>query len=86
VAFKVGDIVFWATPTTAGEYTIIGHPKDQPHVLVFAGGGEVDADLCQPTGRRDPEGARKYRMRYINQFPGKLEGQPVGRLSSRTND
>jgi hypothetical protein len=74
--YGVGDIVFWATPTTAGEYTVIGHPKGKPHVLVFEGGGEVDAELCQPTGRRAPGRARKYRVRYIQEFPGKLEGNP----------
>ena len=25
--YSVGDVVFWGTPTTAGEYTFIGHPK-----------------------------------------------------------
>jgi hypothetical protein len=43
--YQVGDIVFWATASAAGECTVIGHPKGQPHVLVFAGGGEVDAEL-----------------------------------------
>jgi hypothetical protein len=74
MGFKVGDIVFWVTASAAGEYTVIGHPKGQRHVLVFAGGGEVDAEDCRPTGRRDPEGARKYRVRYLQEFPGMLEG------------
>ena len=74
MAFKVGDIVFWGTPTTAGEYTVIGHPKGKLHVLVFEGGGEVDAKDCQPTGRRAPVRADKYRRRHIDEFPGKLEG------------
>ena len=55
--YSVGDIVFWATASAAGEYTVIGHPKGQPDVLVFAAGREADAEDCQPTGRRDPEGA-----------------------------
>jgi hypothetical protein len=71
--YKVGDIVFWATASAAGEYTVIGHPKGKPAVLVFEGGGEVDAELRQPTGRRAPERARKYRSRYLQEFPGKLE-------------
>ncbi len=58
--YTVGDIVFWATASAAGEYAVIGHPKGKPHVLVFENGGEVDAELCQLTGRRDPEGVRKY--------------------------
>jgi hypothetical protein len=39
MAFKVGDIVFWATASAAGECTVIGHPKGEPHVL-FAEGGK----------------------------------------------
>ena len=73
--YSVGDIVFWATASAAGEYTVIGHPKGQPDVLVFAAGREADAEDCQPTGRRDPEGARK-RLRYLQEFPGKLQGNP----------
>src|SRR5687768_9786678 len=72
--YQVGDIVFWATASAAGEYTLIGHPKGKPRVLVFEGGGEVDADPCQPTGRRAPVRAQKYRRRYLEKFPGKLEG------------
>jgi hypothetical protein len=52
--YRIGDIVFWATASAAGEYTVISHPKGKPHVLVFEGGGEVDAELCQPTGRQAP--------------------------------
>jgi hypothetical protein len=48
--YRIGDIVFWATASAAGEYTVIGHPKGEPNVLVFEGGGEVDAEDCQPTG------------------------------------
>jgi hypothetical protein len=73
MAYKVGDIIFWATASDAGEYTVIGHPKGKLHVLVFEGGGEVDAELCQPTGRRAPVRAQKYRRRYLEEFPGQLE-------------
>lgn len=72
--YKVGDIVFWTTASAAGEYTVIGHLKGKPHVLVFDNFGEVDAELCQPTGRSAPSLARKYRLRYLQEFPGKLEG------------
>ena len=36
--YSVGDVVFWGTPTTAGEYTFIGHPKGDKggKVLVLA--------------------------------------------------
>jgi hypothetical protein len=71
--YSVGDFIFWATASAAGEYTVIGHPKGKPHVLVFEGGGEVDAELCQPTGRRAPVRAQKYRRRYLEEFPGQLE-------------
>jgi hypothetical protein len=27
--YGVGDVVFWGTPTTAGEYTFIGYPKGE---------------------------------------------------------
>jgi hypothetical protein len=45
MAYKVGDIVFWATGSAAGEYTVIGHVSGEPGVLVFEGGGEVDASF-----------------------------------------
>src|SRR5687768_2613707 len=67
--YGVSDIVFWATASAAGGY--IGHPKGEPHVLVFEGGGEVDAELCQPTGGRAPVRAQKYRRRYLEKAPGK---------------
>ena len=72
--YKVGDIVFWATNTAAGEYVVIGHPKGQPDILVFDSFGEVPAELCQPTGRRAPVRAQEYRRRYLEEFPGNLEG------------
>jgi hypothetical protein len=72
LTYKVGDIVFWAAASAAGEYTVIGHPKGKLHVLVFENGGEVDAELCQPTSRRAPVRAQKYRRRYLEEFPGKL--------------
>jgi hypothetical protein len=36
---QIGDIVFWGTASTAGEYTVIGYPKGEPDVLVFEEGG-----------------------------------------------
>ena len=38
--YSVGDVVSWGTPTTAGEYTFIGHPKGDKdgNVLVLATG------------------------------------------------
>src|SRR5688572_6208669 len=58
--YSVGDVVFWGTPTTAGEYTFIGHPKGDTagKVLVLAHsaeiGFEVDADECRPTDHSNP--------------------------------
>jgi len=59
---QVGDVVFWATASTAGEYTFIGHPNGDRtgKVLVLAMaaevGFEVDADECSPTGRSKGHG------------------------------
>jgi hypothetical protein len=59
-SYNVGDVVFWGTPTTAGEYTFIGNPKGDHAgkvlILAFSGeiGFEVDADECSPTGRTTP--------------------------------
>jgi hypothetical protein len=55
--YQIGDVVFWGTPTTAGEYTFIRLPKsdraDKVLVLALAAevGFEIDADECSPTGR-----------------------------------
>lgn len=79
---SVGDVVFWGTPTTAGEYTFIGHPKGDKEgkVLVLAHSGEIgqeiDADECTPTGRSNPQRGREYRQRYFRNHPDGLEGNP----------
>jgi hypothetical protein len=38
VSYAIGDLVFWGTPTTAGEYTFIDHPRGDKagKVLVLA--------------------------------------------------
>lgn len=80
--YGVGDVVFWGTPTTAGEYTFIGHPKGDHagKVLVLALGTvigfEVDADECSPTGISNPQRAREYLLRYFRNHPGGLIGNP----------
>jgi hypothetical protein len=80
--YNVGDVVFWGTPTTAGEYTFIGHPKGDKggKVLMLAHsaevGFEVDADECNPTGRSDPQRGHEYRQRYFRSHPRGLEGNP----------
>src|SRR5687767_1426024 len=80
--YAIGDVVFWGTPTTAGEYTFIGHPKGDKagRVLVLAHsaeiGFEVDADECRPTGSSNPQRGREYRQRYFRNHPGGLEGNP----------
>jgi hypothetical protein len=66
MAYKVGDIVFWATTSAAGEYTVIGHPKGDKagkvSVLAMAAdiGFEVDADKCAPTGHSNPQGCTRW--------------------------
>jgi hypothetical protein len=80
--YSIGDVVFWGTPTTAGEYTFIGHPKGDKagKILVLAMaaevGFEVDADECSPTGISNPQRGREYRLRYFRNHPGGLEGNP----------
>ena len=81
-AYQVGDVVFWGTPTTAGEYTFIGYPRGDKtgKVLVLAHSGEVgqeiDADECTPIGRSNPQRGREYRQRYFRHYPRGLEGNP----------
>ena len=67
----MGDTVFWATASTAGEWTFIGHPKGDKgvRVLVLAHSAEVgvdiDADECSPTGRSNQQRGCEYRQRYF---------------------
>jgi hypothetical protein len=80
--YNIGDVVFWATASGAGEYTFIGHPRGDKagKLLVLAIGGEVgfavDATECAPTGRNDPRRGREYRLRYFRNHPRGLEGNP----------
>jgi len=82
MAYSIGDVVSWATPTTTGEYTFIGHPKGDKagKVLVLAHSGEVgqkvDADECSPTSISNPERGQFYRLRYFRNHPSGLEGNP----------
>jgi hypothetical protein len=82
MAYSIGDVVFWGTPTTAGEYLFIGHPRGDRagKILVLAHSGEigheVDADECSPTGRSNAERGRFYRLRYFRNHPRGLEGNP----------
>jgi hypothetical protein len=66
--------VFWATPTVAGEYLVIGYLKDAPDVLVFDNEGEVLAKAYQPTGLSNPQRGREYRLRYFRKYPGSWWG------------
>lgn len=69
-------------PTTAGEWTFIGHPRGDKagKALVLAPSGkvsvEIDADECSPTGRSNPQCGREYRQRYFRNHPRELEGNP----------
>jgi hypothetical protein len=80
--YQIGDVVFWGTPTTAGEYTFIGHPRgdEAGKVMVLAHSGEigfeVDADECSPTDRSNSQRGREYRQRYFRNHPRGLEGNP----------
>jgi len=81
-SYSVGDVVFWGTPTTAGEYSFIGYPKGDTagKILVLALGAEigfeVDAHDCRPTGITNPQRGREYRQRYFRNRPRGLEGNP----------
>ena len=54
--YSIGDDVFWATASAAGEWTFVGHPRgdNAGKVLVLASspeiGFEIDADQCSPAG------------------------------------
>lgn len=80
--YNIGDVVFWGTPTNAGEFTFIGHPKGDTEckilVLAMAAevGFEVDADECAPTRRSNPQLGREYRQRCFRNHPGALSGNP----------
>ena len=82
MTYQIGDTVFWATSSTAGEYTFIGHLKGDKagKVLVLAMaaevGFEVDADECSATGRSNPQRGREYRQRFFRNYPRGLEGNP----------
>jgi hypothetical protein len=82
MTYQVGDTVFWATASTAGEFCFIGHPRDDKagKVLVLADSAEIkmeiDADECAPTGRSNPQRGREYRQRYFRTHPRGLDGNP----------
>lgn len=80
--YKVGDLVFWSTPSAAGEYTFIGHPKGDKAgrylVLVIGSLGKedtfaVEARQCAPASGRDPKLGRAFRRRYLQKNPTGLE-------------
>ena len=78
--YSIGDGVFWATGTTAGEWTFIGHPKGDKagKILVLARSGEigieVDADKCSRAAWTNPDRGQFYRLRYFRNHPDGLEG------------
>ena len=80
--YTVGDGVIWATPSTAGEWTFIGHPCGDRagKMLVLASspeiGFEIEADQCSPAGWSDPQRGREYRQRYFRNHSRGLEGNP----------
>lgn len=52
--YSVGDVVFWSTPTTAGEYSFIGHPKGDRtgKILVLALGADIGFEVDADAGPR----------------------------------
>ena len=82
MAYKVGDIVFWATASTVGNTPLSATRRatKRAKVLVLAHSGEIsveiDADECSPTSRSNPQHGRGYRQRYFRNRPGGLEGNP----------
>ena len=93
MAYKVGDIVFWATTSAAGEYTVIGHPNGDKagKVLVQAHSGEIsveiDADECSPNWSQQPAARPRVSPAIFPQPSWRAGGQPLGpscnnRLSS----
>lgn len=80
--YQIGDGVFWATASTAGGWTFIGHPRGDKagKVLVLASspeiGFEIEADQCSPAGWHDGDRGRFYRLRYFRNHPRGLEGNP----------
>jgi hypothetical protein len=81
-AYAIGDGVFWATASTAGTWTFIGHPRGDRtgRVLVLASspeiGFEIEADQCSPAGWSDPQRGREYRQRCFRSNPRGLKGNP----------
>jgi hypothetical protein len=68
--YSIGDVVFWGTPTTAGEYTFIGHPKGDTagKVLVLAHSGEVGqvlARFCRACSINDIFGSRVHQGVHV---------------------
>jgi len=93
MAHKDGDIVFWATTSAAGEYTVIGHPNGDKagKVLVQAHSGEIsveiDADECSPQLVAATRSAAESIAGDISATVMGAGGQPLGpscnnRLSS----
>ena len=72
--YQVGDTVFWATASTAGEFTVIGHPKGDKDgkVRVLANSAMVGEKF----DAYNPQRGREYRQRYFRDHPRGLEGNP----------
>lgn len=74
--YKVGDIVFFALPTTtAGEAMFIGRLKDSPDDVAVVIGKqmtEMAAEYCTPTRRGFPAEGASWRRAYLKKNPGSL--------------
>lgn len=48
LAYSIGNGVFWASPSTAGEWTFIGHPRDDKAGKVLVMSAHHRADEATP--------------------------------------
>ena len=74
-AYRVGDLVFWATASTAGEGMFIGRLKASPDVLVLIVGKIAVETLeaeCAPAGRGFPAEGASWRHAYLKALPNAL--------------
>ena len=74
-AYKVGDRVFWATASTAGEGMFVGRLKASPNVLELIVGKQAVETLeteCAPAGGGVPAEGASWRRAYLKERPGSL--------------
>ena len=80
--YGIGDVVFWGTPTTAGEYTFIGHPKGERagKVLVLAHSAEIGFEMdeqMQADRPQQPAARPGVSLALFPQSSGRAGGKSV---------